>query len=173
MSGSEDFSGLPQQGWPTVELDPVRRLRVLAAAGRHRIYAERVFPGSFGQVWSVAADLEGELPGLITGLRSFSVTPAAPGSDRLHGRAVSVLGHREQFDVVLRPGWCLMQSRTVVGGMAAVEESGGVRFALFGGVRLRGIDPLRRFLPVGTRKGEVLMNRLEQRIRSLGAAETD
>lgn len=145
---------------------PVRRLRVLAEAGRHPMVAERVLAAPFGPVWAVAADLEGELPGLIGGLRSFTVTP---GGERSSAVAVSVLGHRERFEVVLRPGWCLMQSRSVVGGMAAEPlPDGTVRFALFGGLRLPLLGPASRAFPRrARRRAETLMDRLERRVHEL------
>ncbi|MDH6134192.1 hypothetical protein P3T37_003594 [Kitasatospora sp. MAA4] len=173
MSSSEGSAEQTRPDWPSVELDSVRRLRVLATAGGHRLFEERVLPGSFDQVWSVAADLEGELPGFISGLRSFSVSPAVPGSDRLSAVATSAIGHREHFDIVLRPGWCLMQSSAVVGGMAAVPDPDGVRFALFGGLRLPGTQVVRQLFPAAVkRKGLVMMDRLEHRVRAKIAAET-
>jgi hypothetical protein len=48
---------------------------------------------------------------------------------------------------VLRPGWCVMQSRFLIGGMAAVPDGEGTRFAFLGGIRLPGIrllDPVLR-----------------------------
>jgi len=42
------------------------------------------------------------------------------------------------LDVTLRPGWCLMQSRFVIGGMAAVPQGPGTLFAGCGGLRLPG-----------------------------------
>jgi hypothetical protein len=62
-------------------------------------------------------------------------------------RARGRLGQRARFDVVLRPGRCLMQSRFLIGGMAAAPEGEGTRFAFLGGLRLPGIplpDPVRR-----------------------------
>jgi hypothetical protein len=62
-------------------------------------------------------------------------------------RARGWLGQRASFDVVLRPGWCVMQSRFLIGGMAAAPEGDGTRFAFLGGLRLPGlglIDPLLR-----------------------------
>jgi hypothetical protein len=49
--------------------------------------------------------------------------------------------------VVLRPGWCVMQSRFLIGGVAAVPEADGTRFAFLGGLRLpalRLLDPVLR-----------------------------
>ncbi|MFE2104636.1 hypothetical protein ACFXAF_01995 [Kitasatospora sp. NPDC059463] len=170
MGTGEGLAGRVRQDWPSVELDAVRRLRVLAAAGGHRMFAERTLTASFDAVWSVASDLEGELPGLITGLRAFSLEPAESGGDRWSGVATSRIGHRERFDVVLRPGWCLMQSKAVVGGMAAVPEGDGVRFALFGGLRLPGIRAVGSFLGSSPDwKGRVLMDRLESRVSAKAA----
>nr|BFD94254.1 hypothetical protein KitaXyl93_56140 [Kitasatospora sp. Xyl93] len=168
-------------GWPTVELDPVRRLRVLAASGAGRpLFAERRLAAGFDAVWSVAGDLSGELPGLISGLRSFEVGPAREEDDeggahdrdsrdsrdgRLTGVAVSVVGHRERFEIVLRSGWCLMQSRVLLGGMAAVRDGDGTRFALLGSLRVPGAAPVRHLLGgLAERRGEVLLDRLERRV---------
>jgi hypothetical protein len=125
------------QDWPVAELDPVRRLRVIAAATPGVAYAEELIPAPFSAVWELASDLELELPRMITDLRSFEITSAR--GERMTARASGRLGQRARFDVVLRPGWCMMQSRFLIGGMAAVPEAGGTRFAFLGGLRLPGI----------------------------------
>jgi hypothetical protein len=73
------------------------------------------------------------------------------------GRAVSVVGHSARFEVVLRPGWCLMQSRHVVGGMAAVPDGEGTRFAVLGASR---VVPGRPLGPAGRRLGAGMLSRL-------------
>lgn len=60
------------------------------------------------------------MPLMIGDIRSFTVTSAV--GERLEATARSPLGMRARFDIVLRPGWCLMRSRFVIGGMAAVAE---------------------------------------------------
>ncbi|MFB7468977.1 hypothetical protein ACFCZ1_36765 [Streptomyces sp. NPDC056224] len=130
--------------WPVAELDAVRRLRVIARTTPGAAFAEDLLDAPFDRVWDLARDLEGQLPRLVTDIRSFTVTSAA--GERLEARARSPLGMRARFDIVLRPGWCLMQSRFVVGGMAAVPEGDGTRFAFFGGLRLPGIEPVDRAL---------------------------
>ncbi|MEV7024048.1 hypothetical protein [Kitasatospora sp. NPDC093558] len=172
MEEDNEARGRPPTRWPTVELDPVRRLRVMAAAaGRHPLFAERHYPASFDEVWSVASDLERELPHLVTALRSFEVGPGPGGGRRLSGLATSAIGHRERFDIVLSPGWCLMQSKVLLGGMAAVAEGEGTRFALLGSLRLPGSTPVQRFLGrLADRRGEVLLDRLGERIRVRSAA---
>ncbi len=123
--------------WPAADLDPVRRLRVLAASVRFPVYvSEIVVPAPVEQVWAVASDLERELPRCISTVREVRITHVE--GDRLELMAFGTLGQRARFDVVLRPGWCLMRSRFVLGAMAAVPEAGGTRFASLGGFRLPG-----------------------------------
>lgn len=115
------------QDWPVAELDPVRRMRVLAAATPGVAYAEKLIPAPFSAVWEAASDLEQELPRMVTDLRTFEVTSAR--GERLTASARGRLGQRARFDVVLRPGWCVMQSRFLIGGMAAAPDGENTRFA--------------------------------------------
>jgi hypothetical protein len=133
------------QDWPVAELDPVRRMRVLAAATPGVAYAEKLIRAPFSAVWETASDLEHEFPRMVTDLRSFEITSIR--GERMTARARGRLGQRARFDVVLRPGWCVMQSRFLIGGMAAVPEADGTRFAFLGGLRLPGmrlLDPVLR-----------------------------
>ncbi|MEU9158833.1 hypothetical protein AB0D29_00900 [Streptomyces sp. NPDC048424] len=136
--------GTLKDSWPVAELDAVRRLRVIARSTPGAGFAEDLVDAPFDQVWALASDLENQLPVMITDIRSFTVTSAA--GEQLEARARSPLGLRARFDVVLRPGWCLMQSRFVLGGMAAVAEGDGTRFAFFGALRLPGAGPAERAL---------------------------
>ncbi|MGH3284728.1 MAG: SRPBCC family protein [Streptosporangiaceae bacterium] len=140
--------------WPVAELDPVRRLRVLAASLRFPVYlGEITVPAPLDVVWAVAADLEHELPRSLPTVRSARIT--REDGDRLELLAVGTLGQRARFDVVLRPGWCLMRSRFVLGAMAAIPDPvGGTRFASLGGLRLPGMRPAR---PLLTLAGERAM----------------
>ncbi len=154
------------QDWPVAELDPVRRMRVIAAATPGAAYAEKLIPAPFTAVWELVSDLEHELPRMITDLRSFEIT-SAPG-ERMTARASGRLGQRARFDIVLRPGWCVMQSRFLVGGMAAVPEAGGTRFAFLGGLRLPGMRLLAPVLrpavqPLALRPIRRLEHRLQAR----------
>lgn len=131
---------MTEPDWPVAEFDPVRRLRVIAAATPGAALHERVLDEPFDTVWAVAADLEGELPRwLFADIRAVRVSPT--GSE---ARVVGHSGLRARFDVVLRPGWCLMQSRFLLGGMAAAPEGGATRFAFLGAFRgpLRPLAPL-------------------------------
>ncbi|MFE2912580.1 SRPBCC family protein [Kitasatospora indigofera] len=133
------------QDRPVAELDPIRRLRVLARTLPGALHhAEIVLPVPPDRVWAVASDLENQLPLLLSTVRSFTVTRAE--GDRLRARAVGTLGQRADFEVVLRPGWCLMSSRFVVGAMAATPEGDGTRFGSLGGFRVPGARLLRPVL---------------------------
>jgi len=117
-------------------------------------------------VWEAASDLEHELPRMITDLRSFEITSAR--GERLTASARGRLGQHASFDVVLRPGWCVMQSRLLIGGMAAIPEGEGTLFAFLGGLRLRGIrllDPVLRpaARPLALRPIKRLEHRLQDR----------
>jgi hypothetical protein len=135
------------ENWPVADLDPVRRLRVLAAAVRFPVYlGEVVLLAPFEEVWAEVSDLEHALPRRLSTVRSARITRAE--GDRLELLATGNLGQRARFDVVLRPGWCLMRSRFVLGAMAAVPEAGGTRFAALGGFRLPGARLARPLLTV-------------------------
>lgn len=153
------------QHWPAAGLDPVRRLQVIAATTPGVIYAEQHIPVPFARVWAVASDLEHQLPRIITDVRTFEITASA--GDRLKARARSRLGLRARFDVVLRPGWCLMQSRFLIFGMAAVPDDGGTRFAGLAALRIPGarlLAPLNRLL-LTQRLGHGAIGRLADRAR--------
>ena len=147
------------------DIDPVRRLRVIAAATPGAAYAEEHIPAPFTAVWELASDLEHELPRMVTDLRSFEITSAR--GERMTARASGRLGQHARFDVVLRPGWCVMQSRFLIGGMAAVPEAGGTRFAFLGGLRLPGMRLLGPVLRPAVRKLALRpISQLEHRLQA-------
>ncbi|PZS20196.1 MAG: hypothetical protein DLM57_02235 [Pseudonocardiales bacterium] len=155
---------MTEYDWPVAEFDPIRRLRVIAASTPGTSIRETVMAAPLAAVWAVASDLEGELPRwLFPDIATMRVTPAGD-SDRLVARAVGHSGLRARFDVVLRPGWCLMQSRFLLGGMAATDEGGATRFAFLGGFRgpLRLLSPASR--PISARVGERALRRLAERV---------
>lgn len=155
---------MTDRNWPIAEFDPVRRLRVIAATTRGSSIRETVVTAPLESVWAVAADLEGELPRwLFPDIRSVTVTTTTD-PDRLLARALGHSGLRAHFEVVLRPGWCLMQSRFLLGGMAATDEGGSTRFALLGGFRgpLRLLTPATR--PASARIGDRALARFTERV---------
>jgi hypothetical protein len=154
---------MSEQPWPIAEFDNIRRLRVIAAATPGAIVHEVVLSAPLETVWAVAADLESELPRwLLPDIRSVRVTPS--DGDRLVAQMRGYSGLRARFDVVLQPGWCLMQSRYLLGGMAATTEDDGTRFAFLGELRgpLRALNaPLR---PIGERSGRHALRRFTTRV---------
>lgn len=157
--------------WPEVELDPVRRLRVMAAALGAAMYAEDHIDAPFAEVWSTVADLSNELPHLVPTVRRFKVLPSH--LERTVGWAYGPLGHSARFDVLLQQGWCLMQSRYVVGGMAAVPEGGGTRFAVLGGLRQPAYAPVQVAVrALGRARGLRMIDRARRRTAArLGTGE--
>jgi len=172
-AGTSAFRALPDdpaeradmgQAWPTGDIDALQRLRVLTVAVHAPMYAEEVLEAPLDRVWSVAGDLEAELPHLISSMRSFTVLDRT-GDGEFRARAVSTLGTHADFDVVLQPGWCLMQSRYVIGGMAAVPAGEHTRFAVLGATRLvRGRPATRLLGPAGRALGRRMIGRLRRRL---------
>ena len=128
MSGTQGRSG-----WPVVDLDPVRRMRVLASALPSGAYGELRIEAPFDRVWHYLADMDRSIPDLIGFIRRFEL--GADGS----ALATGLLGNRGRFDVDLRDGWCVMQDRFVVGGFAAVADGDATLLAGCGAVRTAGI----------------------------------
>jgi hypothetical protein len=118
--------------WPVADLDTVRRLHVLAAAVPGAVVAETRIDAPFVQVRAVAADLQHELPCYLrrplVHHRPARRTARCPRS--------RYAGLRARFDIVLRPGWCIIRSRFLLGGMAAVAEDDHTRFAFLSGVHI-------------------------------------
>lgn len=134
--------------WPVVGLDQVRRLRALAASIPGAAVTERVIDAPVDQVWSILADLEGAAGEILPDMTSVRVL--AHDGDRVVALARSRYGMRARLHGVLRPGWCWLQSRFLLIGMAATSEPDGrTRVALTGGVRVPGRAAL---VPIGVRR---------------------
>lgn len=127
--------------WPVAQLDPVRRLRALAAALPGAAIVERVIPLPLDVVWALASDLERAVPRSEWHVRALHITRRE--GERLEALVIGPAGVRDRFAGVLRPGWCWMQGRALYIGMAATPVPGGTRFALVAGLRLPGAGALR------------------------------
>ncbi|GAA2020603.1 hypothetical protein GCM10009839_16680 [Catenulispora yoronensis] len=132
------MTGTPA-GWPVADLDPVRRMRVLASALPGGGFAQARIAAPFDRVWGYLADLDRSVPELIGFIRRFELR--ADGT----ALATGLVGNRGRFDVDLRDGWCVMQDRFVVGGFAAVSDGEATLLAACGAVRTRGV---RRIAPL-------------------------
>ncbi|MEV4252479.1 hypothetical protein AB0J52_04860 [Spirillospora sp. NPDC049652] len=135
-------------GWPAAELDDVRRLRVMAASIPGARVDERVLPRALDEVWAVMGDLEDGFGRFQPDMRDVRVLRAGHG--RVVALARSRFGMRARLEGTLRPGWCWLQSRFLIVGMAAAPEpGGGTRVAVTGGVR---VPSRAAIVPVGVRR---------------------
>ncbi|GGP79225.1 hypothetical protein [Streptosporangium pseudovulgare] len=134
---------------------------MLASAISGACVVERVIPAPFEDIWSVVSALEEEFGTFEPDMRHLTVV-SGHGSERLVVKARSRYGMRARFDVELCPGWCWMQSRFLIVGVAAVPVPGGTLVAQTGGVRVPGRAAL---VPVGVRTaGEKALARLEAKV---------
>lgn len=146
--------------WPTADLDGVQRLRALASGVAGAAVTEQVLAADADRVWALLSDFEGGFATVQPDMRSVRVVERH--GDRIGLRAVSRYGMRATLNGVLRPGYCWLQSRFLVIGMAvSAEPGGGARVALTGGVRI----PWRpAIVPVGVRREST---RTIERLRDL------
>lgn len=102
---------------PQPAVAPIDRLAVLAAALPGAVVRERRVAAPFDAVWRVVADLEDALPRYEPGVARVRVVERDGEFLRLVVRDTS--GREDVMDARLRPGWCLMQSATIVVAFAA------------------------------------------------------
>jgi hypothetical protein len=117
----DDPIEIDRYAWPTATLDPVARMRVLAAGLPNAAIDETVFDVSFERFWPFIADLEGNTPryeGAVNELRILDRR-----GERIRLEARTPIGLWVSFDCVLRSGWCIMRSDSGQIGMAAHPES--------------------------------------------------
>lgn len=151
----------PMNG-PIGELDEVRRLRALHAALPGTFLAEALLPEEFEQVWPELSDLEGEFLSYAPSITSIRITERH--GERMQAMVRDRIGLRAPFDVVLRSGWCLMQSRFVVFGMAAATADGGTHVGYLLGLRLPGMRWYGRLLtPCLEPLGRVILHGVTRR----------
>jgi hypothetical protein len=154
------------EDWPVARLDATQRLRVMAAALPGTAHAEIVVAAPLELAWATAADLEASLLVMLRDFRSVRVTET--DTDRLRMDVRGRLGQRARFDVVLQPGWCWMQSRLWVGGIAAAAEPGqptSTRIGFLGGLRIPGARIVgRTFEASGQRLAHQAVARLAEQI---------
>ena len=134
----------PIGGWPSSDLDPVRRMRILTSAVPRVAFRERVLDASFDEVWKVAGDLEEGTPQWEKNVAALAILERE--DDRLEVEIRSPFGVRLRARAILRPGWCVMQGSLFVVGMAATPEGERTRFAHFEALRLPGSGVLRPVL---------------------------
>ena len=120
--------------WPSTELTQVARFRALAAGVPGAAVTERVLAAPVERVrellmdLAVFADIQADL---------VSADLVERDGDRVVVLARGRRGQRARLEGQLKPGWCWLQSRFLIIGMAAADEpAGGTRVALTGGIRV-------------------------------------
>lgn len=98
------------------DIDPVDRLTILAAALPGAAVAQRRIAAPFDAVWQVIADPE-NTPRYEPGVARVRVIEQR--GELLRLLVQDAAGREDAMDARLRPGWCLMQSATVVIAFAA------------------------------------------------------
>ena len=99
------------------DIDPIDRLSILAAALPGAAVGQRRIAAPFDAVWRVIADLENALPRYEPDVAHVRVVERRGEFVRLWVRDTT--GHEDAMEARLRPGWCLMQSASIVVGFAA------------------------------------------------------
>lgn len=119
-------------------LDSIDRLRVIAAGLDDVVLVERVLDAPYDAVWRLASDLERGVPQFEPGVEAVEIRERDGESLRVLVRTRS--GSQLAMEVILRDGYCLMQSDPVAIGMAARAEGGRTRFAHFESLRGAPVD---------------------------------
>lgn len=122
--------------WPVAELDPIRRLRVMAAALPGSAIVEAQIDAPFDAVWSQIEDMERWVPSFDPIVKAVEVLSRDGDHLTIRSRP-PIVPVWTRFDVELQPGWCWMRSRIYVVGMAAVADGDGTRYAHLEGVPFR------------------------------------
>ncbi|MFE5913473.1 hypothetical protein ACFQ6B_30900 [Streptomyces wedmorensis] len=133
--------------WPITDLDPVRRLHALASGIRGAHVTEAHFDAPFEGVWDLLGDLEGAFGQVVPDMEQLRVV--GRHGERVEATVRSRYGMRARLRGVQRPGWCWLQSRFLLIGVAAAPEGPGTKVAFTGGVRLPTHAAL---IPLGVRR---------------------
>ncbi len=115
-------------------------MRALAAGLPHVATNETVFAADFDRVWDLVADFEQYTAQVEAAVREVRIVSRDGERLLLDVRGpLPGIPAWQRFDVVLRPGWCLMSSRFGDIGMAACAEAPArTRFFHFEGSSLLG-----------------------------------
>jgi hypothetical protein len=103
--------------WPEADLDPIAKMRALAAGLPNAAIDETLFDVPFERFWPFIADLENNTALYEGAVSRLRILDRQDESIRLEAR--SPFGIWIPFDCILRSGWCIMQSKSGQIGMAA------------------------------------------------------
>lgn len=98
-------------------IDPIDRLSILAAALPGAAVRQRRMAAPFDAVWRVVADMEGAT--LRYEPRVVRVRVTERRGEMLRLLVLDAAGREDTMDARLRPGWCVMQSASIVIAFAA------------------------------------------------------
>jgi hypothetical protein len=118
-------------------IDPLRRLAVVAAGMPEATLVEAVLDAPYAAVWNLASDLEHGVPQFEPSVATVQIVERE--GERLQVLVRTAEGSEIPMTVVLRNGYCLMQSDHVSIGMAAHAEANKTRFAHFEALRGRSM----------------------------------
>jgi hypothetical protein len=120
-------------------IDPIDRLAILAAALPGAAVRQRRIAAPFDAVWRVIADLEHAIPRYERGVAHVRVIEQR--GELLRLLVQDAAGREDAMDARLRPGWCLMQSGTVVVAFAARRQGGETLLAHLEHRRVQTVVP--------------------------------
>jgi hypothetical protein len=103
-----------------MSIDPIARLRVISAGLPDAAFVEAVLDAPYASVWGVAGDLEHGAPQFESAVQAVEIHQRR--GERLQITVLTSAGTRLPMNVILREGYCLMQSEAVAIGMAARSE---------------------------------------------------
>jgi hypothetical protein len=133
--------------WPNIEPGTLTRFRALAAGVSGAHVTERLIDAPFDEVWAVLSDLEGGFGEIEPDMAHVRVVHR--DGEFVEALARSRLGMRARLRGRIRPGWCWLQSRFLIIGIAAAPEGHRTRVAMTGGPRIPGRAAL---VPIGIRR---------------------
>jgi hypothetical protein len=112
-----------------MSLDPVARLRMIAAGLDGAAFAEALLDAPYPAVWALVSDLERGVPRFEPSVVAVEIIERS--GDQLRVIVRTQRDSRIPMEVLLRDGYCLMQSEHASIGMAASPEGDKTRFAHF------------------------------------------
>lgn len=122
--------------WPGVDMDPIMRLRVLAATLPGVAMEERTIPVPFDELWRFLSDLERSIPSFDPLVCSVRIRERSPHGDQIRLRAWP---SPFPFRVELTDGLCLMHSPVFMVAMAAAPAGpDATRIAHLEGIPIAG-----------------------------------
>ena len=104
------------------DIDPIDRLAILAAALPGAAVRQRRIAAPFDAVWQVITDLEHATPRFEDAVAHVRVIERR--GELLRLLVQDTAGREDAMEARLRPGWCLMQSATIVIAFAARRLDG-------------------------------------------------